>query len=60
LSFPAAKHDDQVDALSLVGQLLDKMVVGVGARVKSFERGFDRTYTGVGAKIGKTIDALTI
>ena len=28
LSFPAAKHDDQVDALSLVGQLLDIMVVG--------------------------------
>jgi predicted phage terminase large subunit-like protein len=28
LSFPAGKHDDQVDALGLVGQLLDKMVVG--------------------------------
>lgn len=25
LSFPAGKHDDQVDALGLVGQLLDKM-----------------------------------
>lgn len=24
-SFPAGKHDDQVDALGLVGQLLDKM-----------------------------------
>jgi predicted phage terminase large subunit-like protein len=31
LSFPAAKHDDQVDALGLVGQLLDIMVV---ARLK--------------------------
>lgn len=28
LSFPAGKHDDQVDALGLVGQLLDKMTSG--------------------------------
>jgi predicted phage terminase large subunit-like protein len=28
LSFPAGKHDDQVDALGLVGQLLDQMVSG--------------------------------
>lgn len=28
LSFPAGKHDDQVDALGLVGQLLDQMVEG--------------------------------
>ena len=28
LSFPAGKHDDQVDALGLVGQLLDTMLVG--------------------------------
>jgi predicted phage terminase large subunit-like protein len=28
LSFPAGKHDDQVDALGLVGQLLDYMVAG--------------------------------
>lgn len=28
LSFPAGKHDDQVDALGLVGQLLDKMSLG--------------------------------
>lgn len=28
LSFPAGKHDDQVDALGLVGQLLDKMTAG--------------------------------
>lgn len=35
LSFPAGKHDDQVDALGLAGQLLDMMVRGVtppGAR----------------------------
>lgn len=29
MSFPAGKHDDQVDALGLVGQLLDKMANGV-------------------------------
>jgi hypothetical protein len=29
LSFPAGKHDDQVDALGLIGQLLDQMVPGV-------------------------------
>jgi phage terminase large subunit-like protein len=28
LSFPAGKHDDQVDALGLIGQLLDKMTAG--------------------------------
>lgn len=32
LSFPAGKHDDQVDALGLVGQLLDKMMAGVKPR----------------------------
>lgn len=29
LSFPAGKHDDMVDALGLIGQLLDYMVEGV-------------------------------
>jgi hypothetical protein len=28
LSFPVGKHDDQVDALGLVGQLMDKFVPG--------------------------------
>jgi len=28
LSFPAGKHDDQVDALGLVGQLVNLMVPG--------------------------------
>jgi predicted phage terminase large subunit-like protein len=31
LSFPAGKHDDQVDALGLVGQLLDVMAKGQAA-----------------------------
>ncbi len=28
LSFPAGKHDDQVDALGLIGQVLDRMTSG--------------------------------
>jgi len=32
LSFPAGKHDDQVDALGLIGQLLDQMVPGMKPR----------------------------
>ena len=28
LSFPAGKHDDQVDALRLIGQVLDRMSAG--------------------------------
>jgi len=32
LSFPAVKHDDQTDALGLVGQLLDVMVTGRAAK----------------------------
>jgi predicted phage terminase large subunit-like protein len=33
LSFPAGKHDDQVDALGLVGQLLNKMLAGQKPRL---------------------------
>jgi hypothetical protein len=29
LNFPVAKHDDQVDALGLIGQLLDRMNKGI-------------------------------
>jgi predicted phage terminase large subunit-like protein len=39
LSFPAGKHDDQVDALGLVGQLLDKM--GSGRKLKPEDLKFD-------------------
>jgi len=28
LSFPAGRHDEQVDALGLIGQLLDTILVG--------------------------------
>jgi predicted phage terminase large subunit-like protein len=34
LRFPAGVHDDQVDALGLVGQLLDKMIAGYDSRSK--------------------------
>lgn len=35
LTFPTGRHDDQVDALGLVGQLLDKMAVGEALRPKT-------------------------
>lgn len=41
LSFPAGKHDDQVDALGLIGQLLDKMLTGV--KPKQPEKKQDRS-----------------
>ena len=34
LSFPAGKHDDQVDMIGLLGQLLDNMVDGVLPKAK--------------------------
>jgi predicted phage terminase large subunit-like protein len=34
MHFPAGKHDDMVDALSLLGQLLDEMLVGVKPKPK--------------------------
>jgi predicted phage terminase large subunit-like protein len=53
LTFPAGKHDDQVDALGLVGQLLDRMVRGTARKPESKEprdswtRLFDREDSGV-------------
>jgi predicted phage terminase large subunit-like protein len=43
LNFPVGVHDDQVDALGLVGQLLDKMVAGEKTRVElpKPRRGYD-------------------
>jgi predicted phage terminase large subunit-like protein len=43
LSFPAGKHDDQVDAIGLVGQLLDKVVFGLAAPPK--DKGAQTGYT---------------
>ena len=41
LSFPAGKHDDQVDALGLVGQLLDIMRAGKAPARVAPVRGID-------------------
>jgi predicted phage terminase large subunit-like protein len=32
LAFPAGRHDDQVDALALIGQLLDKISAGIAPK----------------------------
>jgi hypothetical protein len=43
LSFPAGKHDDQVDALGLVGQLLDRILPGQHPKapeIKKFDTGY--------------------
>ena len=41
LTFPTARHDDQVDALGLIGQLLDKMIGG-----KRLVKEKPKSYTG--------------
>lgn len=41
MSFPAGKHDDQVDALGLVGQLLDVMAAPGPAKVATAARPYD-------------------
>ncbi len=44
LSFPAGKHDDQVDALALVGQLLENVLPGREPRVEAQELKTDDGY----------------
>jgi len=39
MSFPAGAHDDQVDMLGLIGQLIDKMVDGRPPRAPAVRRG---------------------
>lgn len=56
LNFPASKHDDQVDALSLVGQLLDRMVIGKTVKEKTPQPPQD----GYGPRKPKTIDHMTL
>jgi len=52
LTFPAGKHDDQIDALGLAGQLLDRMVSGRAPRhekvvpLDRWARAFDRDRDG--------------
>jgi phage terminase large subunit-like protein len=43
LSFPAGKYDDQVDALGLIGQLLDTISVG-NKPVQAHKRKLDSGY----------------
>jgi hypothetical protein len=38
LSFPAGKHDDIVDALGLIGQLLDRIGLGQKPEVKGVDQ----------------------
>ena len=60
LSFPAGKHDDQVDALGLVGQLLDKMSSGTKQRPDEkpkrdrWDRVFDKAFADDGDQNWKT------
>jgi hypothetical protein len=44
LSFPAGKHDDQVDALGLIGQLLDQMVPGQKPKTPETPKKVDTGY----------------
>jgi len=44
LSFPAGKHDDQVDALALVGQLLENVLPGREPKVEDKELKLDDGY----------------
>lgn len=47
MAFPAGKHDDQVDALGLIGQLLDKMVAGERPKAPPKPRdSWDRAFSG--------------
>lgn len=56
LSFPAGKHDDQVDALGLVGQLLDKVLAGQRQRAteKPARDRWDRAFADEGTVNWKT------
>jgi predicted phage terminase large subunit-like protein len=48
LSFPAGKHDDQVDELGLIGQPLDQMVPGVRPITPEKPKKVDTSYRPVG------------
>jgi len=51
LSFPAGKHDDQVDMLGLIGQLMDKIMSGIKPspierpKVDRWNRAFDKAFS---------------
>jgi predicted phage terminase large subunit-like protein len=56
LNFPASKHDDQVDAMGLTGQLLDKMVSGRALAPNPMKLPDD----GYQKRAPKTVDAMTL
>lgn len=58
LRFPAGVHDDQVDALGLVGQLLDRMISG--ARPKTETRTNLNDYAERSQSFDEALDVLTI
>jgi predicted phage terminase large subunit-like protein len=59
LNFPASKHDDQVDALGLVGQLLDKMVRGRAGQVAQVKLP-DDGYSGFNKRKNQPVDPMTL
>ena len=58
LRFPAGVHDDQVDALGLIGQLLDVMVAG--QRPKPPETRVSDGYRDSGSSYSEHLDPLTV
>jgi predicted phage terminase large subunit-like protein len=56
LNFPASKHDDQIDAMGLTGQLLDKMVSGRAHAPNPMKLPND----GYSRRKPKTVDAMTL
>jgi len=55
LAFPAGRHDDQVDALGLCGQLMDKFVPGVIPRKKDPEDEWDNAYAPMAEEYSNTL-----
>lgn len=61
LSFPAGKHDDQVDALGLIGQLMDKIMAGrkpnptEKPKRDRWDRAFDKAFDDEGGANWKTM-----
>ena len=45
MAFPTGKHDDMVDALGLVGQLMDKFARGYLPPIETFEWKGDAGYS---------------
>jgi predicted phage terminase large subunit-like protein len=56
LNLWASKHDDQGDAMGLVGQLLDKMVTGMAGKQASMKLPDD----GYTRRVRKTVDHMTL